>query len=88
MNTNRGIASSSTINAKSPATPVAPIVPQIEKSPQAIPTLVKVLQSVKLDSPEAKLNKTTISDGEGGRIEMNEDELNGTIFGSINNKVW
>ena len=33
-----------------------------------ISQLVKLMNSVDINSPEAKLNATTISDGKGGRI--------------------
>lgn len=49
----------------SPATPVAPVSP--------IQSLVTVMQSVKTNTPQANLNATSISDGNGGRIEFNED---------------
>lgn len=92
MNTNRGIASSSTITANKSAPSVAPVPrpspPPIPFEAKPIPTLVKIMQSVKTDTPKAKLNKHSIDDGNGGRIEMNEGELNGTIFGSISDKVW
>lgn len=56
--------------------------------PQVNPMLLKEMRKVKTDTPEAKLNKTSISDGEGGRIELNEPKNSGTIMGSINNRQW
>jgi hypothetical protein len=40
----------------------------LEKSP--IYSLIENLKKIDLDSPEAKLNETSISDGNGGRIEL------------------
>jgi len=85
MNTNRSLASSSTITRKETATDVAlspkpaSLQPTIEPLP--IDRLVKVMQSVKIDTPEAKLNKHSISDGNGGRIEMNDHVINQTYKG-------
>ncbi len=44
-------------------------------NPQPIPKLVKVMQSVKTDTPQAVQNKTSISDGNGGRIELNDQTV-------------
>ncbi len=93
MNTNHGIASNSMITGTQSAPPVArPIVPtppQPTSTQQAIPSLVQVMQKVKTDTPEAKLNKHSIDDGNGGRIEMNDDDpKNHTLMGSIDNQVW
>lgn len=43
--------------------------------------LISVMQSVKTDTPEAKLNKTTISDNNGDRITLN-DHMTTSISGS------
>lgn len=40
---------------------------------QALSQLMNELQSIDINSPEAKLNETSISDGNGGRIDLNED---------------
>ncbi len=40
---------------------------------QALNQLVNELQTVDTTSPEAEQNATSISDGNGGRIELNED---------------
>ncbi|MCL5784549.1 MAG: hypothetical protein M1142_04325 [Patescibacteria group bacterium] len=37
--------------------------------------LMGALQSVNTNSPEAKLNKTSISDNNGGRIELNQENI-------------
>lgn len=37
---------------------------------ETICQLIELLQSVNVNSPEAKLNATSISDGKGGRIEL------------------
>jgi len=85
MNTNRSLVSNSTITLKETATDVAlspkpaPQQPTIDSLP--IDRLVKVMQSVKIDTPEAKLNKHSISDGNGGRIEMNDHVINQTFKG-------
>lgn len=44
-------------------------------NPPPIPELVKVMQSVKTDTPQAVQNKTSISDGNGGRIELNDQTV-------------
>lgn len=36
--------------------------------------LVDAMKQVKTDTPEAELNSHSISDGNGGRIELNEEE--------------
>lgn len=45
---------------------------QLSKSQSSITDLVQVMQSVKTDTPEAKLNQHSISDGNGGRIELDD----------------
>lgn len=40
-----------------------------------ITELVKILQSVDVSSPTAQLNETTISDGKGGYIELNNNTI-------------
>lgn len=37
--------------------------------------LMGALQSVNTNSPEAKLNRTSISDNNGGRIELNQENI-------------
>jgi len=85
MNTNRSLASNSTITRKETATDVAlspkPVSQQPTIDPLPIERLVKVMQTVKTDTPEAKLNKHSISDGNGGRIEMNDHAINQTFKG-------
>lgn len=92
MNTNRSVDSNATIARPQTATVVAPqpSTPQPSINPQPIPTLVNVMQSVKTDTPEAKLNKHSISDGNGGRIEMNDQVINQTFKGvePRNNQVF
>ena len=78
MNTDRSIPSSSTIADSQSATPVAPSTPQ-DTNP--VPVIIKVMQSVKTDTPEAELNKTTISDGKGGRITLDNQMLTKTFKG-------
>lgn len=70
--------------AVAPAPIAKPSIPATPLSinPQHIPQLVKVMQSVKTDTPEAVQNKTSISDGNGGRIELNDH----TIKSSKNTK--
>lgn len=85
MNTNRRISSKPTITPSTGATDVALSPKQIPQQPTIDPLpidrLVKVMQSVKTDTPEAKLNKHSISDGNGGRIEMNDHVVNQTFKG-------
>lgn len=85
MNTNRRISSKPTITRSTGATDVA-LSPKSTSTqptidPLPIDRLVKVMQSVKTDTPEAKLNKHSISDGNGGRIEMNDHVINQTFKG-------
>lgn len=48
-----------------------------QSSVQPITQIVKTLQSVKADTPEAKLNKDSMTDKSGRRITFN-DELTGS----------
>lgn len=48
---------------------------------QVIPRVIVVMQSVKTDTPEAKLNETSISDGKGGRIVMDDHTKTQTFKG-------
>ncbi len=41
---------------------------------QVLSDLANTMKSVDTKSPEAKLNTTSISDNNGGRIELNEDK--------------
>lgn len=85
MNTNRRISSKPTITRTAGATDVAlspkPASQQPTIDPLPIDRLVKVMQSVKTDTPEAKMNKHSISDGNGGRIKMNDQVINQTFKG-------
>lgn len=56
------------------AKPSIPATP-LSIDPQPIPQLVKVMQTVKTDTPQAVQNKTSISDGNGGRIELNDQTV-------------
>ena len=65
------------------------------RPPQSgIPQVVKVMQSVKTDTPEAKLNETTISDGKGGRITLDDQtkrklpNTSSTILGNLANEKF
>ncbi len=60
------------------AKPSIPATP-LSINPQPIPQLVKVLQTVKTDTPQAVQNKTSISDGNGGRIELNDQSIKNPI---------
>src|SRR3989338_6595054 len=85
MNTDRIITPNCTITGSKSAPSVAhdpiPATPPVPFEAKPIPTLVKVMQSVKTDTPEAELNKTTISDGKGGRITMDDHMLTKTFKG-------
>lgn len=48
---------------------------------QAIPKVIVVMQSVKTNTPEAKLNETSINDGKGGRIVMDDHTKTQTFKG-------
>lgn len=41
----------------------------------SVPKLVSALNSVDLNSPEAAQNAHSISDNNGGRIELNQDKI-------------
>ncbi len=60
--------------------PSAPTTPPTT-SQSGIPKVIIVMQSVKTDTPEAKLNETTISDGKGGRITMDDQTKTQTFKG-------
>lgn len=45
------------------------------KPANPVTEVVKILQLVDVVKPEAKLNETSISDGQGGRIELNNDKI-------------
>ena len=47
-----------------------------ESTGQALVDLVSALQSVDTNSPDADQNASSIDDGNGGRIELNQDKLN------------
>ena len=50
------------------------VQPTTRNAPQSpITDLVSKMQSVNVNTPEARLNVGSISDGKGGRIEFNED---------------
>ena len=53
------------------STPLQPWT--LESSKEALVQLVSELDAVDTNSPLAELNETTISDNNGGRIELNED---------------
>ena len=57
--------------------PAVTIVPKSDNSSPSVTTvpinnLVNVMKSVNTNSPEAELNSHSISDGKGGRIELND----------------
>ncbi len=66
-----------------PNTPVpAPQVPQSANpapanndSGQALADLADTLSSVDQNAPDAQANATSISDNNGGRIELNQDKI-------------
>jgi len=72
--------SKSTPNQK-PATPVA--LSQPNNSHSNMTELVSQMQSVKTDTPEAKLNKSTMDDNNGGRITFNDDFLTSKTFKGV-----
>ncbi len=47
---------------------------------QQLVELVEAIQNVQVDTPEAKLNETSISDNNGNRIELNQDLSNSNDF--------
>jgi hypothetical protein len=76
MNTDRNDKPNVTIATSKSAPSVAPSTPE-DTNPVSV--IIKVMQSVKTDTPEAELNKTTISDGNGGRITMDDHTLTKTF---------
>jgi len=63
---------------------------QLNKAPEGEKTtpvvdLIQVMQTVDTNSDDAKLNVTSISDNNGGRIELNEEggSSSGSIIGNI-----
>lgn len=72
----------------------APAVSQPKPAQTGIPQVVKVMQSVKTDTPEAKLNTHSISDNNGGRIELNDQTVGqyqgqiSTIVGNLGNQKF
>jgi hypothetical protein len=80
-------------NTKPNLTP-APTTSQPRPSQSGIPQVVKVMQTVKTDTPEAKLNETTISDGKGGRITLDDQtkrqkpNIASTILGNLADQKW
>lgn len=62
-------------------------LPSVPPSP--VTRVVETLSKVDTTSKDAQLNKTTISDNNGGRIEMNDDTRKTSILGSdFLNKKW
>lgn len=57
--------------------PVQPVMPhaQPQTPSQVLPELVNTMKSVNTSTPEAKLNETSMSDNNGGRITFNEDKI-------------
>ena len=47
-----------------------------QNTQHSIQTVLQSLQTVNINSPESQLNATSISDNNGGRIELNQDALN------------
>lgn len=52
-------------------------------SQQAIVSLVHEMQKVKTDTPEAKLNKDSMSDNNGGRITFNDELTKSQTFKGV-----
>ena len=48
----------------------SPKITKLKSKTDLIAELVKVLKSIDAESPSASLNETTISDNNGGRIEL------------------
>lgn len=55
-----------------------------ETNKDGLADVVAKLDSVDENAPEASSNKDTISDNNGGRIELDEGKLSGTIQGKEN----
>lgn len=52
-----------------------PIPSPYGKTISPITELIGALQSVDTNSPQGKLNRTSISDNNGGRIELNQENI-------------
>lgn len=61
-------------NTPVPAQPVNP-APANNDSGQALADLADTLSSVDPNAPDAEANATSISDNNGGRIELNQDKI-------------
>lgn len=60
------------------------IISTDEKNEDGLADVVTELDSIDENAPEASINKETISDNNGGRIELDEGELPETIQGVEN----
>lgn len=95
MSTNNFTGNTTPTNSPITSKPL-PTAPTMSSTPtqSAIPTLVREMQSVKTDTPEAKLNETTISDGKGGRITLDDQTKHqkpntaSTVLGNVADLKW
>ena len=70
--TNQSIPPAPTVQAPEPVSPA----PTNNDDGQALANLADALSSVDPKAPDAEANATSISDNNGGRIELNQDEIN------------
>ena len=73
MNTDNGEATQQSQSNNQSQDPQQTVSTVDSNTVQALSQLMEELQSIDINSPEAKLNETSISDGNGGRIDLNED---------------
>lgn len=60
-------------NSATPAVPLAPSSDPATAPADPIASITNAMQSVDTNAPEAAANATSISDGNGGRIQLNDD---------------
>jgi hypothetical protein len=61
---------------------------KLPKDTQVITELINTMQSVNIQSEDTKLNATSIGDGNGGRIDLNEGKrIYDPVFKKGNNNV-
>ena len=55
-------------------------MPSRPQAGQGLSDLMQVMRSVDVNAPDAKKNETSISDNNGGRIELDEDLKNPKVI--------
>ncbi len=73
-------------NSSSTPTPSSQQSAPPTQTAQPVTQLVTEMQKIDTTAPEAQSNATSISDGQGGRIEFNEQPQRGTLTGTTSIK--